>query len=117
MRITEEWRRYQWPETQLKIIKKVVDNVWKKWHTVMEVEETAMTKYNVTVSCITDNPNVNTKIEVIESKDMPTAIGYAEYLFGKARIIYIEVMPEPAKFVGMSTVDGELFAHYTGVIL
>ncbi len=25
--------------------------------------------------------------------------------------------PEPAKFVGMANVDGEQFAHYTGVVL
>ena len=51
---------------------------------------TRKTKYNVEVTCITDNPSVNSKTEVVEAESLDAARGLAEHMFGAARIISVE---------------------------
>lgn len=47
-------------------------------------------KYNVDVTCITDNPSVNSKTEVVEAESLDAARDLAEHMFGAARIISVE---------------------------
>jgi len=46
-------------------------------------------KFEVTVSCITDNPSVNSKVVVLEYDSIATAREVAEYYYGAARILEI----------------------------
>lgn len=55
--------------------------------------------YNVTVTCIGFNPNANSKVEVVTANTLEAATEYAEYKFGKARILSVEAQSSDVMLV------------------
>jgi hypothetical protein len=63
-----------------------------------------MATFKVTVTCITDNPSINSKIETIEAATSQAARELAEYKFGAARIICIEPATTPQRMTDLQNV-------------